>query len=103
MGYYSNGDEYCDRRRCRNLNRSRQPVRPVDDIDGLDACERHCGGDDGDAATDQPDDWERNVEDIQQLIANGICPWCDDYTGENVGHHASIAHPDDWSDYSAKV
>lgn len=92
MGYYSNGDAYCDRRRCRNLNRSRQPVRPVDDIDGLDACDRHIDGDDGDG-------WDRNIEDIQTLIANGICPWCDDYDGENVGHHASSAHPDDWSDY----
>lgn len=93
MGHYSNGDEYCDRRRCRNLNRSRQPVRPVGDIDGLDACSRHIDGDDGDG-------WERNIEDIQTLIANGICPWCDDYDGENVGHHASSAHPDDWSEYS---
>jgi len=95
MGYYSNGDEYCDRRRCRNLNRSRQPVRPVDDIDGLDACDRHIDGDDA-------DDWERNIEDLQTLVENGVCPWCDDYSGENVGHHASSAHPQMWAEYSER-
>ena len=95
MGYYSNGDEYCDRRRCRNLNRSRQPVRPVDDIDGLDACDRHIDGDDADG-------WDRNIEDLQTLVENGICPWCDDYDGENVGHHASSAHPHMWNEYSER-
>jgi len=90
MGYYSNGDEYCDRRRCRNLNHSRQPVRPVDDIDGLDACDRHI------------EDTKRNIEDLLTLVENGICPWCDDYSGENVGHHASSAHPHMWNEYSER-
>jgi len=33
------------------------------------------------------------------LIDDGICPWCDEYEGENVGMHASRAHPDDWARY----
>ena len=33
------------------------------------------------------------------LIEAGECPWCDDYEGENVGQHASSAHPDAWNDY----
>jgi hypothetical protein len=34
------------------------------------------------------------------LIDEGVCPWCDEYEGENVGMHASRAHPDDWERYS---
>lgn len=33
------------------------------------------------------------------LIEAGECPWCDDYEGENVGQHASSAHPDLWDNY----
>jgi hypothetical protein len=33
------------------------------------------------------------------LIDAGVCPWCDEYDGDNVGLHASRAHPDQWADY----
>lgn len=26
------------------------------------------------------------------------CPWCEEYTGDNVGQHAGQAHPDEWAD-----
>lgn len=37
---------------------------------------------------------------IEQRIDAGECPWCSDYEGENVGMHASRAHPDAWDDYT---
>jgi len=36
----------------------------------------------------------------EMLVKDGVCPWCDDYEGENVGMHASRAHPDEWADYN---
>jgi len=36
----------------------------------------------------------------EMLIEAGECPWCDEYEGENVGMHASRAHPDAWTDYN---
>lgn len=35
-------------------------------------------------------------------IEEGVCPWCppdDRYEGDNVGQHASAAHPDEWDNY----
>ena len=37
--------------------------------------------------------------DIADTIEAGKCPWCDEYEGENVGQHASSAHPDKWTAY----
>jgi len=34
-------------------------------------------------------------------IDAGVCPWCDDYTGDHVGRHASRAHPEEWQAYKA--
>lgn len=39
--------------------------------------------------------------DTEALIADGVCPWCDDYEGDHVGQHASSAHPDEWDAYTA--
>ncbi|MFC7044294.1 hypothetical protein ACFQH6_20465 [Halobacteriaceae archaeon GCM10025711] len=33
------------------------------------------------------------------VIESSVCPWCDEYEGENVGQHASSAHPDEWDAY----
>lgn len=33
---------------------------------------------------------------IDDAIEAGECPWCDEYSGEHVGQHASSAHPDKW-------
>jgi len=51
--------------------------------------------DDGDGLPDDrvPDD------DLAAMIDDGVCPWCDDYSGDAVGRHASAAHPDEWADY----
>lgn len=42
---------------------------------------------------------------VSEQISNGICPWCDDETDrefENVGSHASSAHPDAWNNYKSE-
>ncbi|WP_135363450.1 hypothetical protein [Halosimplex halophilum] len=39
---------------------------------------------------------------IAERIDAGECPWCDEYEGENVGQHASSAHPDAWDDYKGE-
>ena len=36
---------------------------------------------------------------VDDLIDQGVCPWCDDYEGDAVGQHASSAHSDAWTDY----
>lgn len=38
-------------------------------------------------------------EVIEQRIADGECPWCDEYEGDAVGQHAASAHPDAWDGY----
>jgi hypothetical protein len=37
--------------------------------------------------------------DEAALIEDGVCPWCSDYRGDNVGMHAARAHADAWADY----
>jgi len=60
------------------------------------------------AATDGPADETHGQEDgpsdpvtfdVADTIEAGKCPWCDDYEGDNVGMHASSAHPDEWDAY----
>lgn len=46
----------------------------------------------------------RTVGELQDvgaaaLIDDGECPWCEDYSGEHVGQHASSAHPELWREY----
>lgn len=53
-----------------------------------DAGETSDGDDGDDTATDAED---------SDLVAAGICPWCDEYEGDHVGQHASSAHPDQWA------
>jgi hypothetical protein len=36
---------------------------------------------------------------IETHLDGGDCPWCQEYSGENVKQHASAAHPKLWSDY----
>ena len=62
------------------------PVRPIADetvesLDGVTYCS--CTG-------KEPKDM------TEELISEGVCPWCDEYSGEHVGQHASSAHPDRW-------
>jgi len=52
-------------------------------------------GDDVHEEDGPPDD----TVPVDDLIEQGICPWCDDYEGDAVGQHASSAHPAEWTDY----
>lgn len=56
---------------------------------------------DGDVQEDvaEVNDAELTEEFIAERIDAGECPWCSDYEGENVGQHASSAHPDKWDAY----
>ncbi|QLG47899.1 hypothetical protein [Natrinema halophilum] len=36
----------------------------------------------------------------EDAIEMGLCPWCSEYEGENVGMHASRSHPDEWDEYN---
>ena len=36
---------------------------------------------------------------VAAAIEAGECPWCDEYTGDHVGQHASSAHAEEWADY----
>ena len=60
----------------------------------------------GIADTDADGDGEQelalSVEYVDEQIDAGVCPWCpedddDRYEGENVGRHASSAHPEKWT------
>ena len=73
--YTVDGEYIADSRRDRKLQRQRGRIRRVEDSD------------------------EMHERDIEQLIIAGECPWCDDYSGEHVGQHASSAHPDEWAAY----
>jgi hypothetical protein len=42
---------------------------------------------------------DAGVEFVESHIADGVCPWCDEYEGDGVPQHASAAHPDDWAEY----
>ena len=80
---YTTGDGiYHNRRRCRRLRRTGSRVRRIDDTSNLDACD-HCV----------------DERDTAELIGAGVCPWCDEYTGDYIGQHASSAHPDAWADW----
>lgn len=37
---------------------------------------------------------------LDDAIDRGVCPWCDEYEGEHVGQHASLAHSDEWNAYT---
>ena len=57
----------------------------------------------GIADTDADGDGEQelalSVEYVDEQIDAGECPWCDDYSGESVGRHASSAHREKWTAY----
>ena len=87
---WTNGDgTYHDSRTCRRLHRTGNRIRRIDDAGDRDACE-HCVDGDGEPAS------------VGWLIENGECPWCDSYSGEHVGRHASAAHPEAWADYQER-
>ena len=73
--YTVDGEYFADSRRDRKLQRQRGRIRRVEE--------------------------QRQMQDrdVEQLIMVGECPWCDDYSGEHVGKHASSAHPDEWAAY----
>lgn len=49
---------------------------------------------------DSADSEEFNQQnDAETLVEDGVCPWCEDYDGDNVGIHASQSHPDQWAAY----
>jgi len=101
MAYYydgDSGDSYLDAviHAGRDCSDSAGDPRPVgeasvdlhsDDVQRCPSCA------DSDAT-------EMHKRDLAQLIEVGECPWCDDYTGDHVGQHASSAHPEAWADYS---
>jgi hypothetical protein len=37
--------------------------------------------------------------DVEALIDDGVCPWCEEYEGDYLGQHASSAHPEKWTEY----
>lgn len=51
---------------------------------------------DTEAVGDETD--ELTDEQITETIDDGVCPWCIEEF-ENVGSHASKAHPDEWDQY----
>lgn len=60
---------------------------------------------DGGSDTDSDSGTEDESEEMQdrdkaQLLQEGVCPWCDDYDGDNPEQHAAQAHPDEWTAYS---
>jgi len=87
---YINGDGvYHDRRTCRRLHNTGSRIRRIDAAGDRDPCP-HCAADSN----------EMHERDVAQLIEAGVCPWCDAYSGDHVGQHASSAHPDKWDRYN---
>lgn len=68
-----------------------------DEVTESDTAEDESSGEDSDAQPEsvtQDADHDTNAD----LIENGECPWCgSEY--ENVGSHASQAHPDEYTAY----
>lgn len=53
-----------------------------------------------DTSDEESDDLEyEEASAIEDRLDAGECPWCSEYDGENVGQHASSAHPDKWTAY----
>lgn len=57
------------------------------------------GGDAVDKTGGDSDSAEPEPLTDGEIIESGECPWCDEYTGEHVGRHASSAHSEKWSEY----
>jgi len=36
---------------------------------------------------------------IVEELERGECPWCEEYSGQNVGSHAARAHPEAYTEY----
>jgi hypothetical protein len=36
---------------------------------------------------------------VAEVLDAGECYWCDEYSGEYPGRHASSAHPDKWAEF----
>jgi len=86
---YTNGDGVShDRRTCRRLHNTSGRIRRIDAVGDRDPCP-HCA--DGSDAIHE--------RDVEQLVDAGVCPWCDAYSGDHVGQHASSAHPKKWAAY----
>ena len=86
------------------------PARPIAEstVDSLDDPE-WCPdcipfGDDSDSdSTDSASDSGMHDGDIEKLIEAGECPWCNSYSGDHVGQHASSAHPEEWNAYKERT
>jgi hypothetical protein len=78
-------------------------IRPLADADRIDIDGQRCPLCFPDASIRQSnnnaDSDDLTVEDIEQILIGGKCPWCDDYDGDHPKNHASSAHPDAWGDY----
>lgn len=59
------------------------------DVTETDSAEEETPGEDSDA----------EPETVTDAIEDGVCPWCDDYTGDGVPQHAGSAHPEKWQAY----
>jgi hypothetical protein len=109
--YYSgqSGDSFVDATlhhstECGTLQDADGGVRPVNSssVDRNDAemcpdCTPLGNESSGDSGSSATDDTARSPS---AMIDDGECPWCDDYSGDHVGSHASSAHPDEWDDYA---
>jgi len=96
--WFSGTDGYAGKtlhnsKQCSELS---EPYRPLADstvkqIEDADRC-AECHADVSD---------NMQSRDKEQLIQEGVCPWCDRDGFQSVGRHASSAHPDEWEEYSA--
>jgi len=106
MTYYyvgGNGDSFVDAVIHADADCPDDDTRPIADstVDSIDAnfCPECVDTPDG--KDSDPGDGDMQNADAEQLIEQGICPWCDDYEGEYIGNHASSAHPDEWREYKS--
>lgn len=38
--------------------------------------------------------------EVEAILDDGECPWCDEYSGDHPAQHASSAHRDEWREYT---
>lgn len=51
------------------------------------------------ATAEAAEEFYGDAVDAEAAIADGECPWCDEYDGDAVGQHAASAHPEKWDAY----
>lgn len=74
-----------------------EQARPIDEVALPDGAE--VVGEAIEASyTAVPDD-AVDDDSIAATIDAGECYWCDEYSGDHVGQHASSAHPEAWTAY----